>query len=47
MPLQNFVDGNTPLIGATWLNKIDAFYTTLFNSATTAALARTALTPPP
>lgn len=43
MALQNFVDGQTPLIGATWLNKIDAFYTTLFNSAITAAQALTAL----
>lgn len=43
MPLQNFVDQSTPAIGATWLNAIDAFYFTLFNSATTAAQARTAL----
>lgn len=43
MPLQSFVDGGAPVIGATWLNAIDSFYFTLFNSATTAALARTAL----
>ena len=43
MPLQNFVDHSTPTITASWLNKLDAFYTTLFGSATTAAAARTAL----
>ena len=46
MPLQSFVDGGAPVIGATWLNAIDAFYFTLFNSATTAAAARTALSVP-
>ena len=43
MPLQTFVDGEAPVIGATWLNALDAFYFTLFNSATTAAAARTAI----
>ena len=43
MPLQNFVDNSLPTVKAAWLNSIDAFYTTLFNGATTAALARTAL----
>ena len=43
MPLQSFVDGGPPVVSATWLNAIDAFYFTLFNSATTAAAARTAL----
>lgn len=43
MPLQNFVNQSAPAIGATWLNAIDAFYFTLFNSATTAAAARTAI----
>lgn len=42
-PLQNFVDGKAPTIGATWLNKIDAFVNTLFASATTAAQALAAL----
>jgi hypothetical protein len=43
MPLQNFVANSLPKISATWLNKLDVFYTTLFNSATTAAAARAAL----
>ena len=43
MPLQNFIDNNLPTIKAAWLNSIDAFYTTLFQSATTAAAARLAL----
>ena len=43
MPLQNFVDGGLPTIKAAWLNALDVFYTTLFNSSTTAAQARTAL----
>ena len=43
MPLQNFVDGSEPTIDAAWLNAIDAFYFTLFNSAGTAAAARTAI----
>jgi len=43
MPLQNFVANNPPTIKAAWLNLIDAFYVTLFQSATTAAAARTAL----
>jgi hypothetical protein len=43
MPLQNFVDRSLPVIGADWLNEIDAFYVTLFASATTAAAARTAV----
>ena len=43
MPLQSFVDGGPPVISAAWLNAIDAFYFTLFNSATTTAAARTAL----
>lgn len=43
MPLQNFVDNSLPTIKAAWLNAVDAFYFTLFNSATTAAQARTAL----
>jgi len=43
MPLQNYVDGTDPKIMAAWLNAIDAFYVTLFSSATTAAAARTAL----
>lgn len=43
MPLQNFVSGQAPAVSATWLNAIDAFYFTLFSSATTAAGARTAI----
>lgn len=43
MALQNFVDNNLPTIKAAWLNAIDAFYTTLFASATTAGQAMTAL----
>lgn len=43
MPLQNFIDNSLPTVKAVWLNAIDAFYFTLFNSATTAAQARTAL----
>jgi hypothetical protein len=43
MPLQGFQDGQAPTIKAAWLNLIDAFYVTLFNSATTAAAARTAI----
>ena len=43
MSLQNFVDGSLPAIKAAWLNLIDAFYATLFNSATTPAEARDAL----
>lgn len=43
MPLQNFVDNSLPTIKAAWLNAVDAFYYTLFNQATTAAQARTAL----
>ena len=43
MPLQSFVDNTLPTIKAAWLNAVDAFYFTLFNSATTAAQARTAL----
>lgn len=43
MPLQNFVDGGLPTIKAAWLNAVDAFYFTLFNSATTTSAARTAL----
>ena len=43
MPLQNFVDNAPPTIQAGWLNGIDNFYFTLFNSATTAANARTAI----
>lgn len=43
MPLQNFVANSTPKISAAWLNLIDAFYVTLFQSATTAAQARTAI----
>lgn len=43
MPLQNFVDNSLPTIKAAWLNAVDAFYFTLFNSATTASQARTAL----
>lgn len=43
MALQNFVDLSTPTIGATWLNKIDSFYTTLFGSSTTPLAARTAI----
>ena len=46
MPLQNFVDNQLPTIKAAWLNAVDAFYFTLFNSATTAAQARTALDVP-
>lgn len=41
--MQNFVDGQTPVVSAAWLNSIDVFYTTTFNAATTPALARTAL----
>lgn len=43
MPLQNFIDSQLPTIKAAWLNAIDAFYFTLFNSATTPGAARTAL----
>jgi hypothetical protein len=43
MPLQNFVDNSTPTIDAAWLNAIDAFYYSVFQSATTAALARAAV----
>lgn len=43
MALQNFVDGQSPTIKAAWLNAVDAFYVTLFQSAITAAAARTAL----
>src|ERR1035437_7301434 len=43
MPLQNFVAKNLPRVSAAWLNQIDAFYVTLFNGATTPALARMAL----
>lgn len=43
MPLQNFVDNSLPTIKAAWLNAIDSFYFTLFNSATTPAAARTAI----
>lgn len=46
MPLQNFIDSNLPTIKAAWLNAIDAFYFTLFNSSTTAAQARVALDVP-
>lgn len=46
MPLQSFVDNNLPTIKAAWLNAVDAFYFTLFNSATTAAGARTAIDVP-
>ncbi len=44
MPLQNFADGQLPKVAASWLNQIDAFFVTLFASATTAAQARTAIT---
>lgn len=43
MPLMNFVARNVPAISAVWLNKIDAFYTTLFGSATTASAAQIAI----
>lgn len=43
MALQNFVAGALPKVSAVWLNLIDSFYTTLFQSATTAAQARTAI----
>jgi len=43
MALQNFSDGELPLIGASWLNKIDVFVTTLFADATTVAAALAAL----
>ena len=43
MPLQNFVANSLPTIKAAWLNQIDAFYFTLFGSATTAAQARAAI----
>lgn len=43
MPLQGFIDNSTPVVSAAWLNAIDAFYTTLFGSSTTAAAARAAL----
>lgn len=43
MPLQGFIDNSLPTIKAAWLNAVDVFYFTLFNSATTAAQARTAL----
>lgn len=43
MPLQSFIDNSLPTIKAAWLNAVDAFYFTLFNSATTAAQARTAI----
>lgn len=43
MPLQNFVNNAYPTVKSAWLNAIDAFYFTLFNSATTAAQARAAI----
>ena len=43
MALQNFVANTTPTVKAVWLNAIDAFYTTLFNSATSAVNARAAI----
>lgn len=43
MPLQNFIDNQLPTVKAVWLNAIDAFYFTLFQSSTTAAQAVTAL----
>lgn len=46
MPLQNFVANAPPTIKAAWLNLIDAFYITLFQGATTAAQARTAIDVP-
>jgi hypothetical protein len=41
-PLQNFVNQVT-VVGATWLNQVDVFINTLFNSATTVAQAQSAL----
>jgi hypothetical protein len=41
--MQNFVDGSTPTIGATWLNKLDVLLVTVFDEATTPEEALTAL----
>ena len=41
--LQNFVDHNTPAIGAAWLNQVDNFVNTLFAGAVSAPAARTAI----
>jgi hypothetical protein len=43
MALQNFVDGGPPVISAAFLNAVDVFITTLFQGATTASAARTAI----
>lgn len=43
MALQSFINGEPPVIGATWLNAVDVLLTTVFQGATTAALARTAI----
>lgn len=44
MALQNFVDKVGPVISAAWLNAVDVLKFTIFDDATTKALARTALT---
>lgn len=43
MPLQNFVDFLPPSVKAAWLNGVDQLKFTVFDDATTKALARTAL----
>jgi hypothetical protein len=43
MPLQNYVDGELPLIHAAWLNEVDVLLVTVFQNATTADAALNAL----
>lgn len=43
MPLQNFIDGSAPVIGATWLNKVDRLMFTVFQEAATVNQALSAL----
>ncbi len=42
-PLQNYVDKQGPVVSAEWLNRVDAFVNTLFDSTITAAGARLAI----
>ena len=44
MALQNFVNNSYPTIAAPWLNQVDIFVNVLFNGATSASAARTAIT---
>lgn len=43
MALQNFVDNSLPTIKAAWLNTVDVLTTTVFQSATTASAAASAI----